>query len=92
MELYYIKHRITGLYSSGGTGPRWSNKKPKLWTLGALKGHLNQFADRANNLAGRNGDAANWDVYCVDLAINDRTPLMPATVARNYKRPKPPKQ
>jgi len=78
MELYYIKDRETGLYSSGGYGPRWSVKKPKLWTLGSLKGHLSQF----DNIP------VSWDVYCVDLTISDQQPVMPARVAHTYKRPK----
>lgn len=88
MELYYIKDRETGLYSSGGYGPRWSAKKPKLWTLGALKGHLAQFIEHGYNREPVNRIPATWDVYCVDLAVNDQQPLMPAQDARNYKRPK----
>lgn len=88
MELYYIKDRETGLYSGGGTGPRWSAKKPKLWSLGALKGHLAQFdANRYGRGRGLNLLAA-WDVYCIDLAVSDQRPMMPALDARTYKRPK----
>ncbi|NBQ68702.1 MAG: hypothetical protein EBU46_07685 [Nitrosomonadaceae bacterium] len=80
MELYYIKDRLTGQYSRGGTGPQWSSKKPKLWTLGALKGHLAQHRFK--------GIPASWDVYCIDIGAADRQPLMPATAAINYKPPK----
>lgn len=89
MELYYIKDRETGLYSSGGYGPRWSAKKPKLWTLGALKGHLGHFS---TGYPRQMAIPVSWDVYCVDLAISDQQPLMPARAAYTYKRPKPPKR
>lgn len=40
MILYLIRHKTTGLYSSGGNYPSWK-KNGKVWTSrGALSGHF----------------------------------------------------
>jgi hypothetical protein len=43
---YAIFNPSTGLWSRGGTGPKWG-KNPKIWSnVGHLKNHLNQFVHR----------------------------------------------
>lgn len=41
-KVYKIRHKQTGLFSSGGTTPKWT-KKGKAWSaLGHLKSHISQ--------------------------------------------------
>lgn len=43
MKVYKIRDSKTGLYSTGGTKPKWS-KRGKVWvSLGALKSHLTLY-------------------------------------------------
>lgn len=47
MTLYKIRNKDTGLYSTGGTSPRWSKHSGKVWTnLGNLRRHLALFYGR----------------------------------------------
>jgi hypothetical protein len=43
MNVFKIRRKADGLYSTGGGEPRW-NKKGKVWNgIGQLKNHLNLF-------------------------------------------------
>ena len=44
MRFYRLRDKNTGLFSSGGTSPRWS-KGGKVWQKGHLKNHLRQHID-----------------------------------------------
>ena len=47
MKAYRIRHRATGLYSHGGSWPRWT-RTGKTWaSAGALKRHLGQVQNPA---------------------------------------------
>ncbi len=42
MKVYKVQHKVSGLFSSGGSCPRWSTKG-KVWTsMGHVKVHLAQ--------------------------------------------------
>lgn len=43
MTYYQIRRRTDGLYSTGGTNPRFT-KRGKLWTKSPLHSHLNLVA------------------------------------------------
>lgn len=43
MNVFKIRRKADGLFSTGGIEPRW-DKKGKTWNgIGQLKNHLNQF-------------------------------------------------
>jgi hypothetical protein len=76
-KVYKIRHKQTGLYSSGGSTPRW-NARGKTWTSrGPLNAHLGLVMDTE----WRRADMKNWEivelevreigVYTVDNAIVD---------------------
>ena len=45
MRIYKIRHKETGLFSTGGTTPRWT-KRGKIWTSnGSVRSHLRQFRE-----------------------------------------------
>lgn len=48
MEYYKIRHKPTGLYSSGGTTPTF-RKVGKVWTLGQLRSHLRMIQKGTKN-------------------------------------------
>jgi hypothetical protein len=64
MKIYKIIHKNTGLYSAGGTTPRWT-KKGKTWnSLGHLKLHIiSQLKyNYTTNQYSYNKDILNWEV------------------------------
>jgi hypothetical protein len=50
MKVYKIRRIKDGLYSMGGTSPRWT-KQGKTWnTIGHLHNHLNMFKEYNHDL------------------------------------------
>ena len=48
-EVYKIRRKTDGLFSSGGTDPSFS-KKGKIWNArGHVTSHISQLTDRAKN-------------------------------------------
>lgn len=46
MKVYKIRDKETGLFSTGGTYPRFTNKGKSWSGMDALKNHINQFKGR----------------------------------------------
>jgi len=64
VERYYkIRHRGTGLYSTGGIRPGWT-AKGKIWhSLGTLRSHLSQHIGNGY----RSTDTSAWQVIEVEV-------------------------
>lgn len=53
MNIYKLRNKITGEFSTGGLSPVF-NKKGKTWTnLGHVKNHINLILDEIKAIAGR---------------------------------------
>lgn len=65
MKVYKIRHKITGLYSKGGSSPMWS-KKGKTWSgLGPLKLHIAGVVDsRYYHMS----DMVNWEIIEIEVS------------------------
>lgn len=62
IKLYKIRHKITGLFSSGGAHPRWT-KKGKAWTnIGHIKTHFSMIGDSQLRAAYRDSEIVEYDV------------------------------
>src|ERR1700743_3970380 len=66
MATYKLRDKATGLFSTGGTNPRWT-KKGKVWTsAGALKSHLTLFSTGPWNFETKKYDIVpvpdTWEV------------------------------
>lgn len=65
MKVYKIRHKITGLYSRGGSSPFW-NKKGKTWsTLGHLKRHIANVVDSRYH---KMNDMVNWEIIEIEVS------------------------
>jgi hypothetical protein len=70
---YYIFNTKTGLYSRGGTGPKWG-RSPKTWTKGGIKLHLVQLRDFYSEYRVSNGFTYNFDTdFIYDIDSNTKT-------------------
>lgn len=68
-RMWKIRHKVTGLYSTGGTCPGWT-KKGKVWRmLGHLKNHLAQVQDYSGYRGYNTTDFQNWEI--VELIITE---------------------
>ena len=82
-KIYRIRHKKTGLFSTGGTevsadGQKFGwTKKGKVWTgIGPLRNHLNQYVNtRASRLA-------DWEVIEYEL-VETETAVKSAVDALN---------
>lgn len=45
LRLYRVRDKTSGLYSSGGTRPKWGNGGKTWYGIGPLKNHLRQHVD-----------------------------------------------
>lgn len=65
MKLYKIRHKVTGLYSKGGTSPFWS-KKGKTWSsIGHLKRHIAGVVDSRYH---KMNDMVNWEIIEIEVS------------------------
>ncbi len=77
---YAIFNPATGLWSKGGTGPRWA-KNPKIWSnIGHVKNHLllfvnRQYPDRWNNLAKSRFKISNTYRGCQLIDVTTGKPV-----------------
>lgn len=77
---YAIFNPATGLWSKGGTGPKWA-KNPKIWSnIGPLKNHINQFVsrqypDRWNNLQNSRFKISNSYRGCQVIDVTTGNPV-----------------
>lgn len=66
VKAYKIKNQKTGLYSTGGSIPRWTAKGKTWSSLGPLKNHLGLVLD--NNRAHRFAyDTRDWVIIELEL-------------------------
>lgn len=67
MNIYRIKHAVTGLYSLGGNSPRWS-KKGKIWkNIGHVKTHLRNAIPWHDPHHLRLADMENWILITYEI-------------------------
>lgn len=65
MNLYKIRHKVTGLFSKGGETPSWS-KKGKTWSsLGHLKRHISGVVDSRYHYMK---DMVNWEIIEIEVS------------------------
>ena len=71
MKFYKIRDLSTGLYSTGGSHPRWT-KRGKVWhTLGTLKLHLKNVAR-----ATRAPVSPLWEIVEMHVSEAERYPAV----------------
>lgn len=64
-QLYKIRHRETGLYSTGGQWPSWTRSGKTWTTLGTLRSHLAQhLGDKRHRRAT---DMSQWQVVEIEV-------------------------
>lgn len=69
--IYAIQRKSDGLYSRGGTPPRW-DKFPKTWGIGSFKNHLLQFKVDNYCFTLRSKLEDRWDGWKLDLSNYDK--------------------
>lgn len=75
MLIYRIKNTKTGMYSNGGSYPRWS-KKGKIWkTLGYVRSHLRAFMEydyRKKTTVGIDPKLKDWVIETSEITEQPR--------------------
>jgi hypothetical protein len=62
ISLYKIRHKTTGLFSSGGAHPRWT-KKGKAWTnIGHIKTHFQGVPDHILRSTYKDAEIVEYEV------------------------------
>lgn len=70
-EVYKIRRRSDGLFSSGGTYPKFS-KKGKVWAArGHVTSHLSQLGDRDRNRYYKDCEVVRVEVQYTDVDTTD---------------------
>lgn len=78
IEVYKIRRRADGLFSSGGAYPTFS-KKGKTWSArGHVTSHLSQFGDRDKNRYYKDCEVVRIEVQEVDVDAIDVFEWKPA--------------
>jgi hypothetical protein len=87
VTIYKIRHKITGLFSSGGAHPRWT-KKGKAWTnIGHIKTHFSMIGDAQLRAAYRDSEIVEYDV--TEAGTSSMTELFDQILeAKDLKRKK----
>lgn len=72
MKVYKIRRIADGLYSTGGTSPKW-NKHGKTWnTVGHIKNHLAMFKEYNYDIRGYVSVLADYYTGC-EIVVYETT-------------------
>lgn len=81
MKIYKIRHKLTGLFSTGGSNPFWT-KKGKTWSsIGHVKSHISGVVDYGYR---DKSDMVNWEIIEIEVS-ETLTPLCTANDIANEK-------
>ena len=84
MKAYKIRDKDTGLYSLGGSNPKWTNKGKSWGNLGSLTNHLNMFCQSWSTKIKDLPES--WEIVELRISEEDITTWPARIVSDSLKR------
>lgn len=73
--VFKLRHKVTGLYSSGGTEPKWT-RSGKTWSSKSAVGNMLDLVTGSNYARSKNhNDWYNWELVTLELSEKEVTPF-----------------